>query len=207
MATTLKYDMPGPAPVTGTGDSIIVVAGDTRRLTDSAGLFTSDMVGKKLVISGALDPLHDGGFLVTAYESATQITYENGAAVTENPFSGNWAVTLLDIKTCPLAYDAVEVEDDALMLSGPHTGAGGSTPPGSWPNPGADDRWDGPYGPELVDWTNVSHPGADMTQGGWVPPNKGLKYDSSVPTGWYTRISKRDKYSRWEQDVPTINNP
>lgn len=105
------------------------------------------------------------------------------------------------------AYDAAEVEDDALMLSGPHTGTGGSTPPGSWPSPGADDDWEGPYGPELVDWTNATHPGADMTQGGWSPPNQSLKYDSDIPSGWYTRISNRNKYSRPEVEVDPISTP
>ena len=108
---------------------------------------------------------------------------------------------------CLLAYDAAEVEDDELMLSGPHTGAGGSAPPVSWPNPGANDVWDGPFGPRLVDWTNATHPGADMTFGGWVPPNKALKYNSSIPAGWYTRVTRRDKYSRNRVTVPTINDP
>jgi hypothetical protein len=106
-----------------------------------------------------------------------------------------------------LAYDAAEVEDDETMFSGPNTQAPSSTPPGSWPNPGADDSWEGPYGPQIVDWTNASHPGADMTQGGWSPPNRGFKYDSSIPAGWYTRVTRRDKYSKREVTVPSITTP
>lgn len=108
---------------------------------------------------------------------------------------------------CLLAYDAAEVEDDTVMLSGPHSGAGGSMPPAGWPNPGPNENWDGPYGPEMVGWTNGTHPGADLTQGGWSPPNQSLKYDSSIPAGWYTRVSRRNKYSRRDVVVATINNP
>lgn len=106
-------------------------------------------------------------------------------------------------------YDAAEVEDDTLMLSGPHTEAGGSTPPVSWPNPGPNDIWDGPYGPPIVDWTNTSHPGAHPgpSAAGWSPPNKALKYDSSIPVGWYTRISRRDLRNRFDRPVPTLNDP
>ena len=107
---------------------------------------------------------------------------------------------------CLLCYDAGQNADDALMLSGPHTGAGGSSPPGSWPNPGDSDKWDGPYGPPITDWTNVSHPGADMTQGGWVPPNAALKYDSSIPAGWYTRITKR-ALTLDKPTVVVVNDP
>ena len=103
-----------------------------------------------------------------------------------------------------LCYDAGEVEDDVTMLSGPHTGAGGSVPPGTWPNPGADDVWDGPYGPELVDWTNGTHPGADMTQGGWAAPNRSWLFDSDVPAGWYTRVTKQDRFED-RDEVPTVS--
>ena len=101
-----------------------------------------------------------------------------------------------------LAYDAAELVDDEVMLSGPATGV-----PVSWPNPGSNDTWDGPYGTRLVEWTNASHPGADPTQGGWVPPNKALKYDSSIPDGWYTRISRKDKYSKRSVTVDTTYEP
>ena len=107
------------------------------------------------------------------------------------------------------AYDAAEVEDDALMLSGPNTLAPASDPPVSWPNPGPGDTWDGPYGPLIVDWNNTSHPGAHPgpSATGWSPPNKALKYDSAIPGGWYSRISKRDPRDRFDRPVPTLNDP
>jgi len=98
-----------------------------------------------------------------------------------------------------LCYDAAQVEDDELMLSGPHSGAGGSVPPVSWGNPGANDTWSGPYGPKIVDWTDVSHPGLDVRDPGYSPPNRSWHYDSSVPAGWYTRITRQNRYEEHEE--------
>lgn len=203
MAMNLKYDMPGNKELAnGSGDAIANVGGTTMALTDAAGLFTADMVGGQVVVSGATDPDHDGTFEIIGYVDPTTITYTNyKSPATENPFSGSWSVNQLLPGGCLLAYDAAEVEDDELMLSGPAPGG----PPGSWPNPGPNDVWSGPYGPEMVDWNNTSHPGAYGA--GWSPPNQSLKYDSAIPAGWYTRVSRRDKYSRRDQEVVTINDP
>lgn len=108
-----------------------------------------------------------------------------------------------------LCYDAAQVEDDVLMLSGPHGGTGGSTPPGSWPNPGDNDVWDGPYGPKIVDWTDVSHPGFDARwpPGGgshYSPPNRSWHWDASVPAGYYTRITKQNRYDDREE-IPSVS--
>jgi hypothetical protein len=58
-------------------------------LTDSAGLFTADMVGRYLHLTGATANPNNGTFLVTAYTSETQITYTNPAGVPET-FAGTW---------------------------------------------------------------------------------------------------------------------
>lgn len=212
MSMSLKYDMPGPAPdtvINGTGDSISPFLASAAILSDSAGLFTDKMVGQSVTISGATNPGNNGTFLITGIIGPDQIIFVNSSAVTESS-SFSWEVTIPSYEptgSCILAYDAAEVDDDEIMFSGPHTGTGGSTPPGSWPNPGPDDDWEGPFGPELVDWTNTSHPGADMTQGGWSPPNQSLKYDTDIPAGWYTRVSRRDRRSRGTKEVPTLNDP
>lgn len=209
MSMPLKYDMPGPQSLNGNGDSLqslwptfpIVI------LTDAAGLFHNLLIGREITIAGATDPNHNGVFVVTSVIAADQLWYWNPAVTSgEVPFTGTWATSFVSPGTI-LAYDAAEVEDDAKMLSGPHTGAGGSVPPVAWPNPGPNDVWEGPYGPELKDWDNTSHPGADLTQGGWVPPNKALKYDSDIPAGWYTRTSTKNKYSRREPEIPLITDP
>lgn len=208
MSMPLKYDMPGPVPYSGTGDSIVSVGYPIWLLSDAEAKFNPAMVGKLITISGAVDPDHNGSFVVYAVLSLNQIQYTNTVpGSSENPFGGTWSIELDPPDGPILAYDAAEIEDDELMLSGPHTGTGGSTPPGSWPNPGPNDVWDGPYGPELRDWTNTSHPGANMTQGGWSPPNRALKYDTSIPTGYYTRISTRSKRSRQDPSVSMVSEP
>ena len=83
-----------------------------------------------------------------------------------------------------LVIGAASSQDEELMVSGPSPGA----PPGSWPNPGDDDVWDGPYGPRIVDWTSGTH-GA-----GWAPPNAGFVIGSTIPAGWYTRITRNNKF-------------
>lgn len=204
--------MPGPVQVSGTGDSIVSFGFPAWLLTDAEAKFPLGYGGggERITISGAVDPLHNGSFPIVTVASLTQLVYINGGpGSSENPFGGTWSLEIAPaVGDGPiLSYDAAEVEDDELMLSGPHTGAGGSVPPGSWPNPGADDVWDGPYGPRMVDWNNTSHPGANMTQGGWSPPNQSLKYDTEIPAGYYTRISRREKRSRPEIIIPMVSPP
>lgn len=79
------------------------------------------------------------------------------------------------------AFDAASVEDDELMLSGPAV-----TPPAS---PGTD-PWNGPYGYPVTSFTN-----ANGYTGYGLGPTKSWKFDTQLPDGWYTRISRRDKFS------------
>ena len=199
--------MPGVVPLTGSGDQIISLLPTfpIMILEDAEGVFYSGLVGREITIAGALNPGNNGTFTIT-YASGTQLQMINAASVSEDPFSGTWSTDHVPRGTI-LSYDAAEIEDDVLMLSGPHTEAGGSVPPVSWPNPGPNDQWDGPYGPELVEWDNTSHPGADMTQGGWSPPNKALKYDTDIPAGWYTRTSTKNRRSRRAPVIPMISEP
>lgn len=98
-----------------------------------------------------------------------------------------------------LAVDAASVEDDEMMLSGP-----APAPP---PGPPYVDPWGGPYGFLVTEWTTTN--GFPATgRVGVLPdppvpaPGYGLtgprswKVDVQLPNGWYTRISRRDKYSR-----------
>ena len=107
-----------------------------------------------------------------------------------------------------LCYDAAAVEEDALMLSGPNTQAPSSSPPVSWGNPGESEGWDGPYGPPVTDWTDGSHgqPGSVGGSTSYSPPNKSWHWDSDVPQGWYTLITKQDR-SRTREEVPTVSGP
>lgn len=100
--------------------------------------------------------------------------------------------------TMILAVDAASVEDDEMMLSGPSP-----NPP---PAPGVD-PWDGPYGHPVTEWTTANGYPA-LGRVGVLPdppvpaPGYGLtaprswKVDVQLPDGWYTRISRRDKYSK-----------
>lgn len=90
-----RTNLPDLAPfggVVGEGDSLSFST-PTVTLTDSAGLFTSDMVGKDITISDATNPGNNGTFTVASYISATQITYTNASGVTETS-SFHWAVAM-----------------------------------------------------------------------------------------------------------------
>jgi hypothetical protein len=77
--------------INGNGDSFSIV-GTTVTLTDSAGEFTADMVGKEVTISGATSGGNDGTFVVTG-QTPTTLTYENASGVTE-AFTGDWSVNM-----------------------------------------------------------------------------------------------------------------
>jgi hypothetical protein len=76
--------------VAGTGDSFAVALGVVT-LTDAAGDFTADMVGKSIVIAGSTNPLNDGTFVVASFIDASNITYANAVGVAE-AFPGTWTV-------------------------------------------------------------------------------------------------------------------
>jgi hypothetical protein len=80
----------------GTGDSF-ALSGVVITLTDAAGLFTSDLVGKLIVIAGATSGTNDGTFLITSVPSSTTLTYVNASGVTE-AFTGTWVVHNLNVE-------------------------------------------------------------------------------------------------------------
>lgn len=77
----------------GVGDSFVFVAGpNTVTLTDAAGLFTAEMVGKEVTVVGATTPGNNGTFTVTAW-SPTTLQWVNASGATE-AFTGTWSVNL-----------------------------------------------------------------------------------------------------------------
>jgi len=91
----------------GVGDGIALTIDATGTpnivLTDSAGEFTSDVVGKNITIIGAINPANDGTYPITA-QTATTVTYTNAGGVTEN-FAGTWHITDGTAVTSPSADD------------------------------------------------------------------------------------------------------
>lgn len=80
----------------GTGDSF-AVAGTVVTLTDAAGLFTTDLVDKLIIISGATTAANDGTFRITAVPSATTLTYINAGGAVE-AFPGTWVIPNLNVE-------------------------------------------------------------------------------------------------------------
>lgn len=88
----------------------------------------------------------------------------------------------IDEHTCVFTVDAGSVDDDELLLSGPSP-----SPPTA---PGVD-PWSGPYGPAVTEWKDATgHAG----YGSSPEPTQSWKVDVMIPDGWYTRISRRDKW-------------
>jgi hypothetical protein len=83
-------DVVVPSPANGSGDSFAFSTPDVT-LTDAAGLFTADMVGRDITIAGATTGGNNGTFTVKSYTSPTVIVYENASGAAE-AFSGTWAV-------------------------------------------------------------------------------------------------------------------
>jgi hypothetical protein len=81
---------PSGQDVTGTGDDIAFAAG-TCTLTDAAGDFKPNHVGRNITIAGS-GAGNNGTFVIASYISATQITYANASGATESPFTGTWTV-------------------------------------------------------------------------------------------------------------------
>jgi len=79
-----------PDAASGTGDTIGGTA-PTMTLTDAAALFTPDMVGKSITITGATTPANNGTFPIVGYTSSTVISYTNASGVAE-AFAGDWSV-------------------------------------------------------------------------------------------------------------------
>jgi hypothetical protein len=85
------------APITGTGDGAtdtFAFAAGIVTLTDNEALFTPDMVGREITVSGATSPGNDGTFVVASYISPTQITYANATGVSETlPLTCTWSTS------------------------------------------------------------------------------------------------------------------
>jgi len=72
-------------------NSQFTLAGSTITFTSNEALFTADMVGREITITGATTPGNDGTFVITSYISGTQVTYENAGGATEAG-AGTWDV-------------------------------------------------------------------------------------------------------------------
>jgi hypothetical protein len=81
--------------ITGTlnavGDVISGIA-PAMTLTSSAGIFTADMVGRFLTLSGWANPANNGTFLITGFLGNTAINYTNNFGVAEISAVGAWLV-------------------------------------------------------------------------------------------------------------------
>lgn len=86
---TVEYPVPSQS---GTGDSLTI--GPTQTLTDAAGLFSAEMVGNTITITGAGFGVNNGTFPIASFISPTQITITNPAGVAESSsFSWTAGVT------------------------------------------------------------------------------------------------------------------
>ena len=86
------------------------------------------------------------------------------------------------------AADAASVEDDDVILHFSVTGP---------PVPG--EPWDGPYGIPVTEFTTgngFASSGYGGAPGYGATGPKGIKADVQLPDGWYTRVSRRDKFSK-----------
>jgi len=79
------YVRPKGQPVVGVGDDINIAGAPTVQLTDAAGLFRAEMVGRNITITNAANAPNNGTFPITGYVSDTVIQYTNINAVAEGP--------------------------------------------------------------------------------------------------------------------------
>lgn len=119
-------------------------------------------------------------FDVTGTANATTLRlYSNISAAGYVEFDGVFAQELPEptYDNNLFCWDASSVEDDVQRLAGPNPEPD---------NPGID-TYSLDYGDSVDCWEDTYHPG-------YSPPNVGLKWDTGIPDGWYTRIARRDKY-------------
>jgi|PlaIllAssembly_1097288.scaffolds.fasta_scaffold00334_2 hypothetical protein len=83
-----------------------------------------------------------------------------------------------------LYLDASSVASHRTRLSGPAP----SDPPAAYES--GTDKWDGPFGPTIETWTDITHPTGDPSVNYTAPttPNVSWLLDSEIPDGWYTVI-------------------
>ena len=78
---------------TGTGDSFTAEAGNTQTLTDAAAVFTQNMVGRPIAISGAL-PANNGTRTVVSFVSTSQIVVSAGTGAPAEVSAFTWTVNI-----------------------------------------------------------------------------------------------------------------
>lgn len=110
-------DITVPGVVTGTGDDISGTA-PTMTLTDAAGSFTANMVGRQITIAGATTPANNGTFPIVGYTSATVIDYTNASGVAET-FSGTWSVSGANWKVLSAAGTETPSRDVSTVATTP----------------------------------------------------------------------------------------
>jgi len=99
--------------------------------------------------------------------------------------------TMVTLNMPFLYLNAADVPDHDIRLSGP-----APAPPALPQFTDGDVGWDGPYGPTIETWDDISHP--PVTPGVSYPvsvsgdPNPSWLLNSEIPTGWYT-IKRRIK--------------
>lgn len=111
---------PVPSQTSAGGNKTIAVSGNTVTLTDTngSGLFSADMVGNNISISGAVNGANNGTFPITAYLSPTQIQYTN-----TNP-GVNETVALTWTAGCTRIINTVGLVTAVANLSNNQTGNG-----------------------------------------------------------------------------------
>ncbi len=104
----------------GIGGDIVDAAGTTT-LTVTGSPFSAGMVGRRITIKNATTPANDGVFTIASYIDPNNITYANGAGVTETVADLQWFVdgSVDDITTQHLLIQAVTptTTDASLIVS------------------------------------------------------------------------------------------
>jgi hypothetical protein len=152
----------------------------TMTLTDAAGAWREEHVGKNITIAGSTSAGNDGTFAVTKVLSPTQVQYVNAAGVTE-AVAGTWAMQ----RDLTVAAGVVTLVDCAAEFSprlvGKEITLAGSTSP-------ANDvtavvtEWVSSIEVKFANASGVTEafPGTWTTEQGWVTP---IRNFSAIPTG------------------------
>lgn len=77
----------------GNGTTGLVFATPTMTLNSSTSQFVVGDVGKYIVITGASLAANNGTFLITAYNSATSVSWTNASGAAQAGYAGTWYVT------------------------------------------------------------------------------------------------------------------
>lgn len=80
------------AAPSGIGSAITAPVSNAQTLTDPAGVFSSELVGRAITLAGG-NVLNQGTFPIIAIPSATQVTYTNAAGVLDSAYTGAWSTS------------------------------------------------------------------------------------------------------------------